>query len=89
MTTYVLNLQDVYQEMLSAVSSVLYSPDQRTKMTIDTREVLFVVYAPAGVEKEGLQSHLEDIKQNVVLFSTSVEIETAKIFTALDETDVL
>lgn len=71
------------------ISSVLYGPDQRTKMTIDTREALFVVYAPAGVEKEGLQGHLEDIKENVVLFSPSAEIEAAKIFTALDETDVL
>lgn len=50
------------------ISSVLYGPDHRTRITADTQNVLFVVYAPGGIEKEELCRHLEDIKENVLLF---------------------
>ncbi len=33
------------------ISSIIYGPDRRTQITSDTRQVLFTVYAPAGIER--------------------------------------
>ncbi len=67
------------------ISSVLYGPDQRTKITIETREALFVVYAPGGITKEDLYRHLRDIKENVLIFSPFTETGQAKIFSVHGE----
>lgn len=67
------------------ISSVLYGPDGRTKITLQTREVLFVVYAPAGIEKENIYRHLEDIRENVFLFSPQAEAEPIKIYSSSGE----
>jgi DNA/RNA-binding domain of Phe-tRNA-synthetase-like protein len=44
------------------ISSVLHGPDRRTRITSKTREVLFAVYAPAGVGENAVRDHLEDIR---------------------------
>jgi DNA/RNA-binding domain of Phe-tRNA-synthetase-like protein len=49
------------------VSSVLRGPDLRTRITPETRNVLFAVYAPAGVGEAAVRSHLEQIAANVHL----------------------
>ncbi len=56
------------------ISSVLQGPDRRTRMTPETREVLFAVYAPAGVAESAVRSHLEDIAANVLLVAPQAEI---------------
>jgi DNA/RNA-binding domain of Phe-tRNA-synthetase-like protein len=49
------------------ISDVIYGPDQRTRITASTRQVLFVVYAPAGIGEEAVRQHLEDIRAYVLL----------------------
>lgn len=61
------------------ISSVIYGPDARTRMTLLTREVLFVVYAPVGIDTESISRHLEDIKENVMVFSPQAEAESVII----------
>ena len=56
------------------ISSVLQGPDWRTRITPETREVLFAVYAPAGVGESAVRSHLEDIAANVLLVAPQAEI---------------
>ena len=56
------------------ISSVLQGPDRRTRITPETREVLFAVYAPAGVAESAVRSHLEDIAANVLLVAPQAEI---------------
>ena len=56
------------------ISSVLHGPDRRTRITPETREVLFAVYAPAGVGESAVRSHLEDIAANVLLVAPQAEI---------------
>jgi DNA/RNA-binding domain of Phe-tRNA-synthetase-like protein len=70
------------------ISSVLYGPDQRTKITLQTREVLFVVYAPDGIAKENVHQHLQDIRENVSLFSPQAEFASEKIYSSLGEETV-
>jgi DNA/RNA-binding domain of Phe-tRNA-synthetase-like protein len=61
------------------ISSVLHGPDRRTRITRQTREVLFAVYAPGGVGESAVRSHLEDIRATVLLVAP--EAETALIAT--------
>ena len=58
------------------ISSVIYGPDQRTRITAATRQVLFVVYAPVGIGEQAVRQHLEDIRTNVVLAAPEAAVES-------------
>jgi DNA/RNA-binding domain of Phe-tRNA-synthetase-like protein len=51
------------------VSTVLHGPDLRTRITLETQEVLFAAYAPAGVGENAVRNHLQDIRANVLLLA--------------------
>jgi DNA/RNA-binding domain of Phe-tRNA-synthetase-like protein len=55
------------------VSSVLRGPDRRTRISPETRNVLFAVYAPASVGEPAVRAHLEHIRDNVALFAPDAE----------------
>jgi len=61
---------------------VIYGPDQRTRITSDTRQVFFTVYAPAGIGAEAVRQHLHDIQANVVLVSPEAEVESLEVYIA-------
>lgn len=61
------------------ISSVLYGPDGRTRITSDTRQVFFVVYAPPGVGAPAVHQHLDDIRSNVMLVSPNAEVESLTV----------
>jgi hypothetical protein len=42
----------------SIICSVLHGPDRRTRITPETQEVFFAVYAPAGVGETAVQNGL-------------------------------
>ncbi len=44
------------------IADVIYGPDERTRITPSTGEVLFVAYAPAGVGPDRVLGHLRDIE---------------------------
>ena len=62
------------------ISSVLYGPDQRTRITERTQQVLFTVYAPPGIGEEAVGEHLEDIAANVLLVAPQAQVETLKVY---------
>ena len=62
------------------ISSVLYGPDQRTRITAETQQVLFTVYAPPGIGEEAVQQHLEDIRDNVLLVAPQAKVEALKVY---------
>ena len=64
------------------LSSVIHGPDYRSRITPQTRDVLYVVYAPVGVTRESLLRHLADIRQNILLFSPSAQAEPVRILSA-------
>jgi DNA/RNA-binding domain of Phe-tRNA-synthetase-like protein len=64
------------------LSSILHGPDQRTRITSETRAVLFTVYAPPGIPKAQVKTHLADLEANVRVFSPHAEVETREIFAA-------
>jgi DNA/RNA-binding domain of Phe-tRNA-synthetase-like protein len=64
------------------VSSVLHGPDRRTRITPETREALFAVYAPAGVGEDAVREHLDDIRANVLLVAPEGETSLLATLTA-------
>jgi DNA/RNA-binding domain of Phe-tRNA-synthetase-like protein len=61
------------------ISSVLYGPDARTRITTHTTEILFAVYAPEGIHKDTLHKHLQDIRNNVLLFSPGAQVKALDV----------
>lgn len=62
------------------ISSIIYGPDQRTQITASTRNVLFAVYAPAGVSVDALQHHLQDIRDYVLVVSPDAKVGMLQVF---------
>ncbi len=61
------------------ISSIIYGPDQRTQITAATRNVLFAVYAPAGISLEAVQTHLQDIRDYVLIVSPSATVQMLQV----------
>jgi len=64
------------------ISSVIYGPDQRTRITPQTRRVLFTVYAPPGIGGQVVHDHLMDIQSNVLLITPEAEVESLAVYEA-------
>jgi DNA/RNA-binding domain of Phe-tRNA-synthetase-like protein len=64
------------------ISSVLYGPDQRTRITPGTRDVLFAVYAPAGIGEPAVRQHLTDIQESVLLIAPDARTELLAVYPA-------
>ena len=64
------------------ISSVIYGPDQRTRIKPETRQVFFGVYAVPGVAKKTVQDHLEDIRDNIMIFAQEAEVELLQVYTS-------
>jgi DNA/RNA-binding domain of Phe-tRNA-synthetase-like protein len=62
------------------ISSVIYGPDQRTRLRPETRRAVFTVYAPAGIAEAAVQEHLQDIARFVRLVSPQAEVEILEVF---------
>lgn len=50
------------------ISSILDGPDLRTRVTADTRNAVYMVYAPKGIPEDMVRAHLEDVRACVRLF---------------------
>jgi DNA/RNA-binding domain of Phe-tRNA-synthetase-like protein len=62
------------------MSSVLYGPDSRTRITPATRRVFFSVYAPPGIGQEAVYQHLLDIRANVALIAPDGQVEAMQVY---------
>jgi len=64
------------------ISSVLYGPDRRTRITPETRQVLFTVYVPPGIEGGVVWTHLQDIETNVKLVAPEAKVALMEVYGA-------
>ena len=64
------------------ISSVLYGPDERTRLRPETRQALFTVYAPPGIAESAIVRHLEDLRAAVRLFSPDADVEALTVYGA-------
>jgi DNA/RNA-binding domain of Phe-tRNA-synthetase-like protein len=78
-----LKLKDMFiNDRGGVISSILYGPDQRTQITTATRNVLFTVYAPPGIEAMAVRKHLGDIQNNVLLVSPQARTALLEVYGA-------
>lgn len=75
----------IYNDMMVSdlkgiISSIIYGPDRCTQIKPNTRNVLFVVYAPPGIEKSKVFQHLQDIQNYVHIIAPESEIELLKVY---------
>ena len=68
------------RDQSDVISSILYGPDQRTQITAGTRNVIFTVYAPPGIEATRVTEHLEHIKENVFVFAPQAQVELLNVY---------
>jgi len=62
------------------MSSILYGPDLRTRITPETRHVMFTVYAPSGITSEAVSAHLHDIRANVELVAPDSQVDLLHVY---------
>jgi DNA/RNA-binding domain of Phe-tRNA-synthetase-like protein len=74
---------DMYiRDEAGIISSVLYGPDDRTRMTPNTRQAIFCVYAPARIRLKAVESHLADIASNVRLVAPRASVIQQQVYAA-------
>lgn len=64
------------------ISSIVYGPDQRTQIRAETRNVLFTVYAPAGIEAASVLAHLQEIRDYVLIFAPDATVQVLRVIGA-------
>jgi DNA/RNA-binding domain of Phe-tRNA-synthetase-like protein len=62
------------------ISSVLYGPDNRTRITPNTRQAIFCVYAPGGIPPDAVERHLADIASNVRLVAPQAAVIQQQVY---------
>jgi DNA/RNA-binding domain of Phe-tRNA-synthetase-like protein len=67
---------------LGVLSSIIYGPDQRTRLGPTTQRVLFTVYAPPGIPEERVRRHLADLKDLVLAVSPGAKIDHSEVVLA-------
>lgn len=61
------------------VSSIIYGPDARTAIGVDTEHVCFTVYGVQGIPPASVEAHLKDIRDGVMLVSPGAEVVVLKV----------
>ena len=69
-------------DQTGVISSIVYGPDQRTRITAATRNALFTVYAPEGISAQAVLEHLGDLRDHVLVISEGAHVETLEVFGA-------
>ena len=67
-------------DQIGVISSILYGPNQRTQITPNTRNIIFTVYAPPGIDEQSVKQHLQGIKENVILFAPQAQVELLNVY---------
>ena len=67
------------------ICSVIYGQDKRTCITEDTTNVLYVMYVPPGIAREQIESHLQDLEQNVRLAFPGARTNSQEIIQAAEQ----
>lgn len=65
---------------MGIVSSVVYGPDQRTQITDGTRNVVFTVYAPPGINEQTVAQHLQGIQEYVMVIAPQAQVGLLKVY---------
>jgi DNA/RNA-binding domain of Phe-tRNA-synthetase-like protein len=62
--------------------SILYGQDNVSALSPQSSHVLYVAYVPAGVSHEHVNTHLNSIRENILLFSPHAVLEQQRLLLA-------
>lgn len=62
------------------ISSVIYGPDQRTRLQPGTRAAVYTVYAPPGIGAQAVYRHLEELRDFVQAAFLQARVEQLKVY---------
>lgn len=68
------------RDQAGIISNIIYGPDRRTQITESTRNVVFTVYAPAGINEQLIMRHLQDMREYVLVVAPQAEVELLEVF---------
>lgn len=82
-TSRVIRAGDMIMRDAGGIScSIIYGQDDRSPISSETRCVLYVAYAPAGVGEGAVAGQLRRIEENIRLFSPAARVEQHRLLTA-------
>jgi DNA/RNA-binding domain of Phe-tRNA-synthetase-like protein len=64
------------------LSCIIYGPDQRTMIMPSTTRVLFTVYGTPGIKPSDMRTHLDTIRENVMIVSPEAEVDLQEVYRA-------
>ncbi len=64
----------------SVMSSVIYGPAQRARITARTQAAFFTVYAPPGIGQDAVYQHLQYIRSHIMLFAPDAALESLEVY---------
>jgi DNA/RNA-binding domain of Phe-tRNA-synthetase-like protein len=62
--------------------SIIYGQDNRSPISGETTHALYVIYAPAGVPREAVETQLQKIEEHIRLFSPNAIVEQHRLLNA-------
>jgi DNA/RNA-binding domain of Phe-tRNA-synthetase-like protein len=78
-----LKARDMYvADTKGVLSTIIYGPDQRTRITGETRRALFTTYAPPGIGEQAVVEHLQEIRDYALLVAPEAQVETLEAHSA-------
>lgn len=69
-------------DQCGVISSIIYGPDQRTRIVPETKTALFVIYAPPGISDSMIRNHLTDMYTYVKMVYPEAVVEQQQIISA-------
>lgn len=72
----------VMRDRLGVCCTILYGQDNRSPISPQTDQVLYVAYAPIGVTQEQVQTHLQQLEENIRLFAPRAVMEQNRLLIA-------
>lgn len=70
----------IIKDSMGIISSLIYGPDKRTRITHSTHNVLFTVYGVPGISAKMVTQHLEGIEANVKVVSPEASTDLLKVY---------
>lgn len=79
-TNQTLKAGDLYiRDQQSVISSVIYGPDHRTRIQLDTDQVVFTTYGPPGITREQIREELKVLEGYLRCFTPHLERQSLEV----------
>ena len=69
-------------DKVGVLSSIIYGPDYRTRITSSSHQVLYTTYAPPSIPQIAVEQHLHKIRDYVLTFNPTGEVSHFEVIKA-------